>query len=207
MDDIRVNNATTTTMAALVIGAAFVVGVVWGARGGVLAAWQLPSPQPPSPAPVTTPTPASATPSTATADASNDESDDDADVPPPPIVQDPTRIFTTRTGVILNYLKAGQGTAFERTMKRVGEALMASDDPDRRRQAVGWRVFQAEDPLDGGVLLYISVLDPTVPGADYWVPGILNEAFPTEVQELYDDYSSAFADGQILLNLMPILPQ
>jgi len=206
-DDGRVNYAGTTTTVALLIGVAFAGGVVWGVSGGTLAARQPLSTQPPPISQATIPGSTLATSSSVTTDPSSDLSDAESALPPPPIVQDPTRIFSTRTGVILNYLKAGQGTAFERTIKRVGEALVASDDPDRRRQAVGWRVFKAEDPLDGGVLLYISMLDPTVPGADYWVPGILNEAFPTEVQELYDDYSEAFADGQILLNLTPVLLQ
>ena len=34
---------------------------------------------------------------------------------------------------------------------------------------------------------------------------ILNEAFPTEVQALYETYAGAFADGQILLNLTPVV--
>ena len=51
--------------------------------------------------------------------------------------------------------------------------------------------------------MYIALLDPVVPGADYWVPQILNEAFPTEVQELYDTYAGAFDEGQgqVLMNL------
>ena len=76
---------------------------------------------------------------------------------------------------------------------------------DRRQQAVGWKLYKATEPLDGGVLLYISVLDPVVPGADYWVPQILNEAFPTEVQALYETYAGTFADGQLLLNLIPVV--
>ena len=36
--------------------------------------------------------------------------------------------------------------------------------------------------------------------ADYWVPEIFNEAFPTEMHELYDTYVEMFADGQILMN-------
>ena len=91
-------------------------------------------------------------------------------------------------------------------MKRVFEAMAISPDNERRRQALGWKLYKAEDPLDGGVLLYISVFDPTVPGMDYWVPEILNEAFPTEVQELYETYAGAFADGQTLQNLTLLYP-
>ncbi|SVA27804.1 uncharacterized protein METZ01_LOCUS80658 [marine metagenome] len=89
-------------------------------------------------------------------------------------------------------------------MKRVAEALANNEEFDRRRQAVGWKLYRKEEPLEGGVLLYISVIDPVVPNADYWVPQILNEAFPTEVQELYEAYAGAFAHGETLLNLTPV---
>ena len=119
--------------------------------------------------------------------------------------QQTPRVFSAGTGMMLNYVKSAQSTVFETTMKRVGDALHNSESADRRRQAASWRVYRATDTLDGGVVLFISVFDPVVPGADYWVPQILNEAFPTEVQALYETYTGAFADGQILLNLSPIV--
>jgi len=115
------------------------------------------------------------------------------------------RVFSAAAGAVLSYVKTGQATSFESTMTRVGEALTTSENVDRRRQAAGWKIYKATVPLDGGVVLYISVLDPVIPGADYWVPEILNEGYPTEVQELYEAYTEAFADGQILLNLSPIV--
>lgn len=116
-----------------------------------------------------------------------------------------TRVFSESTGMVISYVKPGQTAAFERIMRRVGDALSTSESVDRRRQAAGWKVYKATEPLEGGVVLYVSVLDPVVSGADYWVPQILNEAFPTEVQELYETYAGAFADGQILLNLTPVV--
>jgi hypothetical protein len=115
-----------------------------------------------------------------------------------------TRVFSGSTGIVLNYVKPSQVAVFERTMRRVGDALSNSESLDRRRQAATWKVYKATDPLDGGIVLYLSILDPVVVGADYWVPQILNEAFPTEVQALYETYAGSFADGQILLNLSPV---
>ena len=135
------------------------------------------------------------------------EADQATDAPPgpePPLVQDRPREFTADTGVMLNFVRPDAESAFEDTLRRVAEALTASDSDERRRQADGWRTYRAEEPLADGVLLYVSWLDPAVPGADYWIPAILNEAFPTEAQSLYDTYAGAFADGQILLNLTPV---
>lgn len=114
-----------------------------------------------------------------------------------------TRVFNADVGMLVSHVKSGQAVAFERTMKLMGEALALSEEFDRRRQAVTWKIYKATDPLEGGALLYVSLLDPVVPGADYWVPQILNEAFPTEVQELYDAYAGAFdkGQGQLLMNL------
>ena len=140
------------------------------------------------------------------ADAPGPEADPAADAPgpEPPLVQDRPREFTADTGVMLNFVTPGGESAFEETMTRVAEALAMSESEERRRQAAGWSTYRAEEPLAEGVLLYISWFDPAVPGADYWIPGILNEAFPTEVQGLYETYVGAFADGQVLLNLTPV---
>ncbi len=133
-----------------------------------------------------------------------DPETDELPGPEPPLVQDRPREFTAATGVMLNFVTPGGESAFEGTMTRVAEALASSESEERRLQADGWRTYKVEEPLAEGVVLYVSWLDPVVRGADYWIPGILNEAFPTEVQALYDTYAGAFADGQILLNLIPV---
>ena len=47
---------------------------------------------------------------------------------------------------------------------------------------------------------YIFRFESVILSADYWVPEIFNEAFPTEMHELYDTCVEMFADGQILMN-------
>ena len=124
--------------------------------------------------------------------------------PEPPLVQDRPREFTARTGMMLNFVRQDAESSYEETMTRVAEAFAASESEERQQQAEGWRSYKAEEALADGVRLYVSWFDPAVPGADYWVPGILNEAFPTEAQALYETYAGTFADGQILLNLVPV---
>jgi len=119
--------------------------------------------------------------------------------------QSVTRVFDSNTGVVLNYITADQASEFELVMERVGLALRSSENADRRRQAAAWKVYKATESLDTGVVLYVSIVDPVVPGSDYWVPQILNEAFSPEVQELYEAYTGTFADGQIYLNLSLVM--
>tara|TARA_Y100000588_G_C14199436_1_gene901768 strand:- start:679 stop:1005 length:327 start_codon:yes stop_codon:yes gene_type:complete len=105
---------------------------------------------------------------------------------------------------VFNYVKAAQAEAFETAMVRVSEALAVSEVLERRLQGASWKLYRVDEPIDGDVVLYVSILSPVVPGADYWVPGILNEAFPTQVQGFYDTYVGAFAAGQVLVSLDPV---
>ena len=111
------------------------------------------------------------------------------------------RSFSGSAGMMLNYINADATGDFEALMSRLGEALRNSDDADRRQQAEGWKVFRAAEPGPGGSVLYVWFIDPAVSGADYAVSAILNEAFPEEVQELYETYNGSFASGQAMVNL------
>ena len=115
----------------------------------------------------------------------------------------PERSFDAEAGMILNYVQAGSTSDYERVMSRLAAALTETEETDRREQAAGWRVYRAEEPGLNGSVLYVSMIDPAVADADYSVSQILNEAFPEEVQELYEAYIGAFVpgSGQILVNL------
>jgi hypothetical protein len=113
----------------------------------------------------------------------------------------PGRAFASDVGLIFNPIRADATAAFEAVMSRLREALAKSPDPIRRDQAKGWKVYRAQEPGPGGTVLYLFVMDPAVKGADYSVAKILAEAFPTEVQSLYDKYNAAYAGPQSLVNL------
>ncbi len=111
------------------------------------------------------------------------------------------RTFSGGTGMMLNYIKADATSDFEGVMRKVAEALQKSENPERRQQAEGWKVYRAREPGQGGSVLYVWIIDPTVSGADYAVSQILSEAFPAEVQQLYEQFSGSFAGGQSMVNL------
>ena len=206
---------------AVVVAAAFWLGWFCGGGGGLAGAAAVQEPsgarqeppavagapdEEPPPGPEGSPEPEPP----AVAGAPDEESPPDPEgslEPPgaePPLVQERRREFTAGAGLILNFVRPEGESAFEETMARAAEALAASEIDERRRQAEGWSTWRAEEPLADGVILYVSWLDPAVPGADYWIPGILNEGAPTEAQALYETYAESFADGQILLNLVPV---
>lgn len=112
-----------------------------------------------------------------------------------------TRMFGSDAGMVFNFIKPEKTSDFEAVVARLSEALQKSDKPERKQQAVSWKVFRAIEPGANGSVLYVFTIDPAVKGVDYTVSTILAEAFPTEVQALYKEYAEAYATGQNFVNL------
>ena len=115
------------------------------------------------------------------------------------------RTFSAGAGMMLNYVNAANESDFEGVMEKLAEGLRASENADRNAQAEGWKVYKAQEAGPGGSTLYVWFIDPAVSGADYAVAQILNEAFPAEVQGLYETFNGSFAGGQSMVNLDLVL--
>ena len=102
-------------------------------------------------------------------------------------------VFAGDGAVLLNFIKADHVADFEMILAKLKEGLAKSEKPERKQQAESWKVFKANEAGPGGAAIYVSVIYPSVKGADYTVTTILSEAFPTEVQDLYKKYADAFA--------------
>jgi len=118
-----------------------------------------------------------------------------------------TRTFTAPTGLLFNTVRPERVADFERVIGYLQTALEKSGDSKDRAQAQGWRIFKAAEPGPGNTVLYVFVLDPTVPGADYGLGRILAEAYePAQLQEIWRLYTGAVTSGGTLLNLTPVKP-
>jgi hypothetical protein len=159
--------------------------VVCTAAGLPAAAQQPPAPTPQQPPPTQQPQP---TPPP------------DPQAPAAPVPQ-PGRVFTGDAGLIFFPVKADKTADFEKIMAKLKEALQTSEDPVRKEQAAGWKIFKAAEPGPNNTALYVFLIDPAVKGADYGFWKTLHDAFPAEVQRLYRLYNAANAGGQSLLNL------
>lgn len=73
---------------------------------------------------------------------------------------------------------------YERVLAKVKDALAKLG---RQQQAAGWKVIKNSTPQTDGSVLYIHVLQPVVPDADYSPLQIVYEAFP-DPQERFDFY-------------------
>jgi hypothetical protein len=109
--------------------------------------------------------------------------------------------------MILNAVRPERVADFEKVIASLQAALMSSTDSTVRAQAQGWRVFKASETVQNGSVLYVFLLDPAVPGADYGLGRILAAAYPdqTKLQEIWKLYSDSLASGGSLLNLTPVM--
>ena len=98
--------------------------------------------------------------------------------------------------MVLNFIAPDKVADFEAVIAKLKEALNKSEKPERKQQAASWKVFKSPDPAQGGNILYVFVVDPSVKGADYTISTILAESFPPEeVNTLYKQYAGSYAAG------------
>jgi hypothetical protein len=111
------------------------------------------------------------------------------------------RVLDGDAGVFFFPVKLEKVEDFEKIMAKLKEALTTSEDPVRKEQAAGWKVFKAVEPGPNNTALYVFLIDPAVKGSDYSFWKTMYDAFPAEVQELYRLYTAATAGGQSMLTL------
>lgn len=118
------------------------------------------------------------------------------------------RVFSGSAGLLFNTVRADRVADFERVLGHLRRALETSTDPKVRAQAQGWKVWKAAEPGPNGTVLYVYVIDPVVPEADYGLGRILAEAItdPAQLQEVWRLYTGATTSGGTLLNLRAITP-
>jgi hypothetical protein len=183
--------------AAVTAAALFLMPSIAGAQDAPAAPQpaQQPAPPPTSPPPQTTPAQPSSAPSQVGATAATGASG-----------APPARSFTGNAGLLFNTVKPERTADFEKVIGYLQAALAKSSDPTIEAQARGWHVFKASEPGPNNTVLYVFVLDPAVPGADYGLGHILGQAYtdPGELQEIWRLYTNSVTSGGTLLNLVPV---
>jgi hypothetical protein len=116
------------------------------------------------------------------------------------------RVFTGKSGLIFNAVRPDRVVDFEMVMGYLQDALEKSTDARVREQAKGWRIFKAAEPGPNGSVLYVFVIDPAIPGADYGLGRILADAYPEQIEKIWALYTGSQAGGGSLLNLSPVQP-
>jgi hypothetical protein len=108
--------------------------------------------------------------------------------PPVPVIQG--YAFPTGAGILFFHVRPDKTTDFEAVVARVGSALDHTQDPARKEQGAGWRIYKSTEAA-ADAAIYLFFFDPAVKGADYDPVKLLGESVPAEAQGLYDRLKSS----------------
>lgn len=115
--------------------------------------------------------------------------------------------FKSNAGMLLVQVKPDGTSAFEELMSKLKSQLEGASDPALKSQA-NFKVYKSTEG-SGGNALYVVVIDPAVPGAEYNFLDMYNKTLTPEEQrdpamvENFKRWASAFA-GMNILNLSPV---
>jgi hypothetical protein len=128
----------------------------------------------------------------------------------PPVPATPTapvaRTFSGGCGLLFHPVRPERVADFESFLAYVRAALAKSTNPRVRSQAKGWRFLKAAEAGPNGVALYVFLIDPAVPSAEYALGPILAEVYtdPSQLSEIWSLYTSSVTSGGSLLNLSAV---
>ena len=184
-------------------------GAVLAAAGQQQPAAQTPSPQvppvvPPAPSPPAGAAQTPAAPPAAVSATTPVPGTVTCPAPVPPATL-PSRSFTASAGMIFHQVIPARMPDFDRFLAYVRDALAKSTNPTVRKQAAGWSFWRTVEAGPNGDALYVFILDPAVPCADYTLGPIMAEAYPDPAQltEIWNLYRTSVRPGSTLLTLVP----
>ena len=129
-----------------------------------------------------------------------------ATTPAQPPAAAPKVSFTTPAGVLLVQVKPDQTAVFEDMFNKLKTGV--ANTPDLKAQAGAWKAYRASEPMAGNVL-YIVIIDPAVPNAEYQFFEVLQKTLTDEQKrdpataEMYKKYAAAIASMN-KLNVTPV---
>jgi hypothetical protein len=127
--------------------------------------------------------------------------------PTPPAA--PKVALTTPAGALLVPIKPDQTAVFEEFATKLKAGLAKTQDATLKQQAAGFKIFKSAEPI-GQNSLYVVVIEPVVPNAEYDLFDMLRrtmtpeELRAPEAAEMWKRYVDAFAAGPSRLSLTPI---
>ena len=125
---------------------------------------------------------------------------------PPPATATAARTFTAPIGMLFNTVRPDKAADFEKLVAAVRKTLESSTDAKLKAMAKGMHFYKATEPGPGNAVVYVFLIDPTVPGEDYGLGRILTSGSTdtAALQEIWKLYTSSVTSGGTLMNLSPI---
>ena len=105
--------------------------------------------------------------------------------------------------VITILIKPDKTADFEAVLNKLKESLAKNEKPERKQQAAGWKIFKSSQMAQGNAV-YIFLINPVVKGQEYDITRLINEVFPSEVQDMFAKYKDSFA-GRAITSLNQLM--
>ncbi len=106
----------------------------------------------------------------------------------------PQKTIYTGEIVIAAYAVNPDKTAdYDQVIATLKDSLSKSMRPEAKQQLAGWKVMKAMTPQPDGSIVYVHVITPVVPNADYSITNLVYEAVtdPMERLNFYNTYRGA----------------
>lgn len=101
-----------------------------------------------------------------------------------------TYMFESGAGLLLFYVQPAKAADFEVILGRLREALAKAEAPQRRQQALNWKIYRSAEPVSDAAV-FVFAFDPALTTASYDPLLLLAEVLPGEVQPLYERLKEA----------------
>ena len=111
----------------------------------------------------------------------------------PPSLDPAAATFTSEAGVQVVSVKPDKTADYEEAIRALQDALSKATDEKHRAIAKGWRVFKATDLDVKANAVYLHLIQPAVPAADYRPSILLDELLAGASAEVLAKYRDAIA--------------
>jgi hypothetical protein len=121
----------------------------------------------------------------------------------------PKVALTSPAGALLVPIKPDQTAVFEEYVKKLKAGLAASTDATVKQQAGGIKIYKAAEPM-GANALFVIMIDPAVPNAEYDLFALLQKTMTEdqqrapETQEMWKRFAGMFASAPSRLSLTAV---
>ena len=90
---------------------------------------------------------------------------------------------------------------YEKVLATLKDSLMKSEKPEAKQQLAGWKIMRNPTPQPDGSILYIHVINPVVPEADYSITNNVYGAMkdPAEQVAFFNMYKAAIKQALFLI--------
>lgn len=103
--------------------------------------------------------------------------------------------------MVLHAVKPDSVADYEAAILALKDALTRAGDPETQKVASGWRIYKATEADAKSSVIYVHLLDPAVPGADYRPSLWLDRLLAGAPADMLAKYREAFATPPTKLSL------